>query len=713
MNCKFVMKSLCVFLGMVLADGAISAQTQAYRQTNLTSNVPGAANNASANLLDPWGIAFLPGEPFFVADHNSGGTTSYDATGAPVNPFRFTLPDPAGTGLDSPTGIVADSNSFFGDPTLIKPFIIVSDEGRIFVWGPNGHGDFPQQATLVFDSTRSGAVYKGGAILNSTLTAPVFAATDFHGGVVDTFLPTFNRVATIGPFLDPNLPAGFAPFGIGVIGSEVFVTYALQDAAKRDPVPGAGNGLVDVFDMDGNFVRRFATAGTLNAPWAVRRASTNFGPLSNDILVGNLGDGTISAFDPATGNFVGQLTDGDGNLLAVPGLHGLAFRGDGFGDANTLYLSVGTNGGDGGLFSTITTGLVSATRMAPSTAQVDSNVMLTTAVAPAPGNSGAPTGTVTFLDADVKLGTAPVANGSASLDVTFHTQGIHNITVFYSGDAVFLASTDHSQLQVAALTTTLSLDAPTNAAPGATILLTATLQSADGVPTGEITFLDGNTTLGTVPLDVNNVAALRVNTLATGTHALTASYPGDDKFAEATSAAIAIDIDNPDFRLAAAPASALVIAGQSTQFTITATPVGGFASNLAFSCSAVTGVTCGFAPANLALANASATTVLTVTTSANVATFGFLPPIVTGSVLILALVLATVLVPRLGVGRHTQRPVLIPLAAFTLLAIAVFASNGCGGSGGAAASNRGTASIIVTAQSGAVTHTTTVNVTVQ
>src|SRR6185369_7637079 len=100
----------------------------------------------------------------------------------------------------------------------------------------------------------------------STLTQPALAVTDFHGASIDTFLPGFSRVALLGSFTDSDLPLGYAPFGIQVIGRQVFITYAMQDTAKHDPVFAEGNGIVDIFDMDGNFVRRFATGGTLNAP---------------------------------------------------------------------------------------------------------------------------------------------------------------------------------------------------------------------------------------------------------------------------------------------------------------------------------------------------------------------------------------------------------------------------------------------------------------
>jgi len=163
-------------------------------------------------------------------------------------------------------------------------------------------------------------------------------------------------------------------------------------------VAGAGNGIVDIFDRQGNFVRRFATGASLNAPWGITVASANFGPFSNDVLIGNFGDGTISAFDPATGDFKGQITDSTGAVISNLGLRGLTFRPDGFADPNTLYFTAGSADGQAGLFGAITHGLVSTTQITifPTPIQLDSNATITITVAGAPGNAGTPTGNVIF-----------------------------------------------------------------------------------------------------------------------------------------------------------------------------------------------------------------------------------------------------------------------------------------------------------------------------
>jgi uncharacterized protein (TIGR03118 family) len=698
-------------IGFLLAAANASAQTIGYRQTNLASSLPNVANNVAPTLVNPWGMTFLVGQPFFIADHGAGRVTALDPTGLGDRPGSFTVPNAAKDGFEHPTGIVADQNSSFGSPALVKPFILVTEEGTIFTWGPDAQGDLPQEATPV--RRRSSAVYKAATILNSTVAAPALAVTDFHQGFVETFLPGFSTVVLAGTFTDPNLPAGFAPFGIQVIGNQVFVTYALQDAAKHDPIFGAGNGVVSIFDMDGNFVKRFATGGALNAPWGITQASGNFGPFSNDILISNVGGGTINAFDPATGNFLGELIDGDGNDIVEVGLHALTFRADGFGGPNTLYFTSELTNDQDGLFGAISTGLVSVIRVSAPDPAANTSVTITASVAAGPSNPGAPTGTVTFLDGSNRLGTASLVNGLATLDALFTDAGSHAVTAQYSGDDVFLPSSDVLQVQVTGLATGLTLLAPAEAAPGSTLTLTATINSPGGIPTGQIVFHDGTTSLGTSSLDGAGVAVLRVNTLAAGAHSLTASYAGDEKFASSTSAAVTTNIANEDFSLGATPPSATVIAGNSTQFMLTLTPTGGFAGNVAFSCSSVTGISCSFNPATVTLSNGTATTTLTVTTSASVSRYGFpMPNLLGPCAVLLALAWFGLLMRDGGKPQTARASLLTATAAATIIAL-LLTLGGCGGYGSGMQANRGTASIIVTAQSGASSHTATVRVTVQ
>lgn len=163
------------------------------------------------------------------------------------------------------------------------------------------------------------------------------------------YVPT----TTDGNFSDPNIPQGFAPFGIQNINGDLFVTFALQNSQKYDDVAGPGNGFVDVFDTNGHLLRRFASGGTLNSPWGVARASFAFGRFSRKILVGNFGDGTVNVFDN-DGDFIDQLRGTDGQPIAIDGLWTLTLGGGRNSSSDTLYFTAGPNGESDGLFGTIT-----------------------------------------------------------------------------------------------------------------------------------------------------------------------------------------------------------------------------------------------------------------------------------------------------------------------------------------------------------------------
>jgi uncharacterized protein (TIGR03118 family) len=196
-------------------------------------------------------------------------------------------------------------------------------------------------------------VYKGLAFGNNASGVFLYA-TNFRSGKVDVFDSNFNRATLRGSFSDPDLPAGFAPFGIANIVGNLFVTYAQQDTAKHDPIHGAGLGVVDIFDTNGNLIRRFASKRKLNAPWGVVQAPFNFGRASADILIGNFGDGRINVFNPRTGSSERQLTDASGKPIAIDGLWALTFGGAQSSDPGTLYFDAGPNKEVDGLFGTLT-----------------------------------------------------------------------------------------------------------------------------------------------------------------------------------------------------------------------------------------------------------------------------------------------------------------------------------------------------------------------
>jgi uncharacterized protein (TIGR03118 family) len=341
------MKKAISLIGLLMTlaiPSGLLAQQAGYSQTNLVSNIAGVGATTDTQLLNPWGISVLPGDDFWIADNNSGVSTLYDQNGNKETGLVVTIPgassNPNGNcSPGCPTGTVANaSGSYFSGGS----FIFDTEDGLIVYW--NGSSN---TAIVGKDNSASGAVYKGLALLGTNLLA-----ANFNSGKVDVYDSNYNLTSLGGSFTDPNLTAGLAPHGIHVIGNQVYVAYAMQDGPKHDAVPGAGAGQVDIFDTNGNFVNTFVAASAnnnLNAPWGVVAAPASFGTFGGDILVGNFGDGTISAFS-TTGKFIGQLTNSSGKVLVNPGMWDLVFGGGGGssndpGTLGTLYITAGGSAG--------------------------------------------------------------------------------------------------------------------------------------------------------------------------------------------------------------------------------------------------------------------------------------------------------------------------------------------------------------------------------
>jgi uncharacterized protein (TIGR03118 family) len=364
MGYKHVVSSIAA-LGVILA--LVSPRAEAghgkkhgnrYAQTNLVSDnntaAPAAFNDA--NLLNPWGVAFFPGGPFWISDNGAGVSTLYDGTGV-KQALTVTIPAGADTsaGAPGPSGMVwnGNPNAFrVGTPAAAAIFIWATEDGTIAAWQPA----LGTTAQIVVPNSNftTGPVYKGLAIGNNSNGLFLFA-TDFRAGKIAVWDVTFAFNATLSAkFVDQQIPDGFAPFGIQNILGQLWVTYAKQDGPKHDPVNGAGNGFVDVFDTDGNLIRRFATADGLNSPWGVVLAPDDFGEFSNDILIGNFGDGKITAWKLGSGKFVDFMKDKDGGTINLGTLWTLVFGGGLKASPQVLYFTTGLVNEQDGLFGTLT-----------------------------------------------------------------------------------------------------------------------------------------------------------------------------------------------------------------------------------------------------------------------------------------------------------------------------------------------------------------------
>jgi uncharacterized protein (TIGR03118 family) len=360
-----------LLLGLAFAlagTPALFAQSTGYVQTNLVANVSGLASHTDSKLSNPWGISFIPGQPFWIANNNGGTSTVYDAEGNAQSPIVITIPgaavNPCSPGC--PTGTVANNSAYFSGGS----FIFDSEDGILASWTGG------TSALKVVDNSAEGAVYKGLALITNG-SGTFLLAANFRSGNIDVFDRNFTPATLTGSFKDPNLPEGFAPHGIHLIGSQIYVAYAMQDSAKHDPTPGAGSGVVDIFDIDGNFVKTFTSGGHLNAPWGVVQTPASWGTFSGAILVGDFGDGAINAFD-STGKFLGQVSDSSNKPIINAGLWDMVYGAGGTGDPNTLYLTAGGSSQTSGLFFTL----------APASANPNANFQLSVSSQSATVSSG-------------------------------------------------------------------------------------------------------------------------------------------------------------------------------------------------------------------------------------------------------------------------------------------------------------------------------------
>jgi uncharacterized protein (TIGR03118 family) len=326
--------------GPAAAHGGMGANV--YKKRNLVSDIDGVARITDPNLVNPWGLSFGPSTPAWVADNGTGLSTLYSGgvrKSIPViRPLVVTIPD------GKPTGTVFNPTGGFKVNGAPAPFIFDSEAGTITAWNAG--------TTAVTEATTPDAIYKGLAIATKGGATMLYAA-NFHAGTIDVFNDAFGPVTVPGGFVDPNLPAGFAPFNVQEIAGHLVVAYAKQDKDAEDEVPGPGLGYVDVFDTAGHLERRLISQGALDAPWGLALAPRHFGPFSGDLLVGNFGDGAINAYDPRSGAFRGTLKNKDGNQIRVNGLWALRFGNGVIGTPQTLLFTAGIGDEAHGLFGEI------------------------------------------------------------------------------------------------------------------------------------------------------------------------------------------------------------------------------------------------------------------------------------------------------------------------------------------------------------------------
>ncbi len=318
----------------LLLAGAAPVSAQPYIARVLTQSTCCGAMHVDPAIAGAWGLTFDPSGSAWVAGNQSHLATTLDGFGAPQGLTVQIVPQPSG----AVTALVHNPGSEFVVPDPLGSFgparfLFATQDGTILGWVQRAAP--PQNTLAPIVISTPGAVYTGLAIAQTTSGVRLYAANLFNARI-DAFSGTLSPLTA--NFLDPVLPAGFAPFNIRVLGGRVLVAYGLRNTGGTNVLTGPASGIIDAFSLDGNFLSRLVTGGALNAPWGIALAPANFGPLSGALLVSNFGDGHINAFNPTTGAFLGALTDATGSPITIPGIRGIEF-GSNLGNqpANTLF----------------------------------------------------------------------------------------------------------------------------------------------------------------------------------------------------------------------------------------------------------------------------------------------------------------------------------------------------------------------------------------
>ncbi len=325
---KTVYKLSLALLGCIGAS-AQDTTTGSYLQTNLVSDVAGLAPKTDSHLVNPWGLSRGTNTYWWSTDEGTGVSTLYDGSGN-INPLVVTVPPASGAGKGTPTGTVALGNNF----------IFVTLDGTISEWTGAG------SAVIKVNNSSKGAAYTGCTLAKNNGVQTLYVAN--AAGGIEAYDTSFHPVTLgAGAFVDPNVPAGFTPYGIQSVGSKIYVTFT--------QAPGAGKGYVDAFDPTGKLLLSLAHGNYMNQPWGIAQAPASFGKFSHAVLVGMTGSGQIAAFNATTGKFLGTLNDSTGHPLVNSGLWAIYFGSGGLsGPTTTLYFAAGIQGYAHGLFGSIT-----------------------------------------------------------------------------------------------------------------------------------------------------------------------------------------------------------------------------------------------------------------------------------------------------------------------------------------------------------------------
>jgi uncharacterized protein (TIGR03118 family) len=306
-----------------------------YRQINLVSDINHYAKITNPNLTNAWGLLRDADESFWIASNGAGLLLHLNRTYNQIASVK--VPSANGTDTGTPTGIVFNntqgfkiSGSFIGPSKIIA----VTEDGLITGFNPQID---PNNAHIAV--TTPNAVYKGVALNGGYL----FVA-NFRTGFVEKYDQNWNLVST---FTDDSLNnIGYSPFNIYSYKNYIYVLFAKRDEDGEDDEKGLGNGFVDIFGLNGTFVRRLINRGALNSPWGIFIDG-------QELYIGNFGDGRINVFNRRSGELLFSITDHNDNIIAIDGLWAIVPEATGRCRKAEIYLTAGINDEANGLFAVL------------------------------------------------------------------------------------------------------------------------------------------------------------------------------------------------------------------------------------------------------------------------------------------------------------------------------------------------------------------------
>lgn len=386
-------------LGLAVTCAAAGGQTTGgvYQVTNILSDGYVPAANTDTSFVDPWGVS--GGRNLWIDTAVTGFSyvVPINTPAPPALPVVFKAvvpPAPGTTGPGQPTGTIQNPTTGFILSNGAKAsFLFATLDGTVSGWNSLTSAGGNNSLIAINNSARK-AIYTGMALVTNANGSYLLLPNFGVGANVEIYNTTFQTATLTGTFTDPNVPAGYAPYAIHVIGTQVFVTYTQRSTTTYQETLGSNIGFVSVFDVNGSFVSRAITGGVLNAPWGVTIAPAGFGIYAGDLLVGNFGDGLITAYNPTTYAYLGTVADSTGKAIAFPGLWEIFTNANG--NSSALYFVAGLAHETHGLFASIansttatstpTFNLSSATKIA--TVAVGSTTTVGLSIAPVNSFSG-------------------------------------------------------------------------------------------------------------------------------------------------------------------------------------------------------------------------------------------------------------------------------------------------------------------------------------